>query len=115
MEVAAPKQVIAASFRKGRGVMRINTLYGTKKLTQDVSCPMTLYYYLVQETGKEEQGDASYGIGIVKRSEGQAEEKEWIPGISRSREETERLLRRMLDGAVTPVSAVAVVDDYLGT
>ncbi|MCI8567631.1 MAG: hypothetical protein HFI39_15240 [Lachnospiraceae bacterium] len=94
--------------------MRINTLFGTKELTEGVSGPMTLSYYLVQETGKEEADAPSYGIGIVKETENGGQEKEWIPGISRSRKETEQLLRRMMAGTVTPVSAVSVVDDYLG-
>lgn len=93
--------------------MRINTLFGTKEIREGVSRPMTLYYYLIQETKQEEQGDPAYGICIVKRTEGEADEKECIPGISKSREETEELLRRMMEGAVTPVSAVAVADDYL--
>ncbi len=94
--------------------MRINTLFGTKELAGEESGPMRLSYYLVQETGNGDQDTPSYGIGIVKETENGAPEKEWIPGISKSRQETEQLLRRMMEGGVTPVSAVSVVDDYMG-
>ena len=93
--------------------MRINTLFGTKEVTEGVLCPMTLYYYLIPETGKGERGGSVYGVGIVKQCEGETVEQEYLVGISESREKTEELLRLMLEGAVTPVSAVAVADDYL--
>lgn len=94
--------------------MRINTLFGTKEVTEGVSRPMTLYYYLIQETGKGKRGGSVYGVGIVKQCGGETTEQEYLVGLSDSREETEGLLRLMLKGAVTPMSAVEVADDYLG-
>ena len=92
--------------------MRKNTLLGVKKVSESSGGSMVLYYYATQEP--QPGGETVYGIGIVKRVEGEKVEQEWIPGISYAKEDVEQLLHRMMEGTVTPVSAVSVVDDYMG-
>lgn len=94
--------------------MRINILSGTKEVRSDAGVSMELRYYLVQDSVSGNAGKAAYGIGIVKLVEGEAEEQEWIPAISHSRERTERMLKRLWEGTVTPVTVVGIVDDLMG-
>ncbi len=75
---------------------------------------MILRYYLVQEASAEAEDTPVYGIGIIKSQEGQETEREWLPGLSHRRETAERILQKLMDGTVTPVGAVAVVDDLMG-
>ena len=89
--------------------MRINTLAGMKEVIDDAGISMVLRYYLIQDDREDE---SAYGVGIIKYAQDGTEEREWIPGISHSREQTERLLEQMMEGVVTPAGAVAVVDDW---
>lgn len=101
--------------------MRVNTLYGTKEVETDRGQQMELRYYLVQDIRSElsdvtvapgHRGNrVTYGVRIVK-SEAGAEEQECLPGLSDSMEAVERLLRQMIYGLVTPMTAVAVADDW---
>ncbi len=91
--------------------MRINRLEGIKEVIDDAGIPMVLRYYLVQDDGEKEP---AYGVGIVKYAQDGTEEREWIPGISHSKEQTKRLLEQMMEGVVTPSGAVAIVDDWEG-
>lgn len=93
--------------------MRINTLSGKKTVTLENGSRMMLDYYLVQEPSSENPDMTAYGIGVVRQTEGIEEEREWIPGISYSREKTEALLGRMMGGSVTPVTAVNIIDDWM--
>ena len=109
--------------------MRVNTLYSTKEVLTEQGQAMELRYYLIQdirsramfrqEQGREMTGDSScqedritYGIRIVKTENG-TEEQECLSGLSASLEQVERLLRQMIYGLVTPVTAMAVADDWL--
>ena len=109
--------------------MRVNTLYSTKEVLTEQGQTMELRYYLIQdirsramfrqELGREMTGETSwqedritYGIRIVKTEDG-AQEQECLPGLSVSLEQVEGLLRQMIYGLVTPVTAVAVADDWL--
>lgn len=97
--------------RKDSGMKRKNILLGVREAGEEGSVSMALYYYVMESaSGKI----PVYGIGIVKRVKGEKTEEEWIPGISHSRETVERLLEKMMAACVTPVSAVAVVDDCVG-
>ena len=89
--------------------MRINTLAGMKEVIDDAGISMVLRYYLIQDDREDE---SAYGVGIIKYAQDGTEEREWIPGNSHSREQTERLLEQMMEGVVTPAGAVAVVDDW---
>lgn len=94
--------------------MRINTLTARREMTSETGERLRLYYYLVQDSETEKVRETAYGVGVVKRTGSGEEEREWIPGISHSREEAERLLAWLARGCVTPVSAVACVDDWMG-
>jgi len=108
--------------------MRVNTLYSTKEVLTEQGQRMELRYYLIQDirshmTFRHEQNEGNgieedlpeeritYGIRIVK-IEGDREEQECLPGLSAAMEPVERLLKQMIYGLVTPVTAVAVVDDW---
>jgi hypothetical protein len=98
--------------------MRVNTLYGTKEVVTDQGRQMELQYYLVQDIKSEIVHETkgadgvTYGVGIVKR-ECTKEEREWLPGLTASMEQAEQLLRRMMYGLVTPVTAAAVTEDWI--
>jgi len=96
--------------------MTRNILVDVRKAERESAPPMVLYYYLMQRDALEGSPEAGavYGIGIVKRVDGEKKEQEWIPGISCSRMEVQDLLGRMAACTVTPVGAAAVVDDYIG-
>ncbi len=108
--------------------MRVNTLYSTKEVLTEQGQRMELRYYLIQDirsrmTFRHEQNGEdlienglpeeriTYGIRIVK-TEGGREEQECLPGLSAALEPVERLLKQMIYGVVTPMAAVAVVDDW---
>ena len=95
--------------------MRINTLYGTKEIVTDQGYQTELRYYLVQEIlpgNWPEEEKALYGISILSR-EGERWEQEELLGLSQSMMAVETLLRRMMHGVVTPVTAASVVDDWV--
>lgn len=118
--------------------MRVNTLYSTKEIQTEQGQRVELRYYLVQdihirrafrhrrreedagdEPGKEDlsaedplaENRITYGIRIIKM-EGEQEEQECLPGLSTSMAAVECLLRQMIHGLVTPITAVEVADDW---
>ncbi len=103
--------------------MRVSTLYGTKEVVTEQRGQMELRYYLVQEIRSDERWNGrtgnmapdviTYGIRIVK-IEGEQKEQEYLSGLSASMDSVERLLRQMMYGLVTPMTAAAVADDWLG-
>ena len=90
--------------------MRIHTLYDTKEVVTDLGQEIQLRYYLVQEIVSK--GKITYGIRIVKQVEDQ-QEKEDLLGLSHSMMEVEQLLRQMIYGVVTPMTAAWVADDWM--
>ena len=90
--------------------MRIHTLYDTKEVVTDQGHQMQLRYYLIQEV-RQETGIA-YGIRIVKDTE-EGQETEDLPGLSHSVTQVEQLLRQMIYGIVTPMTAAVVADDWM--
>lgn len=65
-----------------------------------------LWYYLLAETREDRQ---VYGLRVKYCGEVVS-----IADITSSRKQIHRLLRRMLWGGVTPVTARDVVEDWLG-
>jgi len=63
-------------------------------------------YYLVSECGRKRK--SSFGLLVRYR-----DEQVVLTDISPHRGEMQRLLRRMLRGAVTPVAVPDVVEDWL--
>lgn len=94
--------------------MRVNILCETKEIQTEQGDNLILEYYLIHDMAAGSAEEERYGIGILKKEEDGTEEREWLSGISNSREKTESLLMRMAAGMVTPVSAAAIVDDWIG-
>ena len=90
--------------------MRIHTLYDTKEVVTDQGDQMQLRYYLIQEICRET--GVTYGIRIIKETAKQ-QEKEDLPALSYSMQEVEQLLRQMIYGVVTPMTAAFVADDWM--
>ena len=68
--------------------------------------PTVRYYLLVTElSGELEQ----YGVEVER-----GEERSAIPGLAASQRRVQELLARMVRGAVTPVCARDVAEDWLG-
>lgn len=105
-------------------MMRVNTLYGTKEVLLEQGRQMELRYYLVQDIRSEMSGMGcgcvdgedriTYGIRIVKTEDGR-QEQECLPGLATSMEAVERLLRQMIYGLVTPMTAAVVADDWVAS
>ena len=93
--------------------MKIKTLFGVRKVTDEAGRELNLAYYLTEDTREKVQEGPLYGAGIVKRSR-EGEESEWLDGLSYLSSEVEELLSRMMRGAVTPISLAAVADDFIG-
>ena len=94
--------------------MRINTLLGIKEVMTDEGASFTLRYYLIQDIKTEAGGREVYGVGVVKCRENGPEEREWLPGLTESKEKAEELVTQFMEGVVTPVAAAAAADDWAG-
>ena len=90
--------------------MRIHTLYDTKEVVTDQGYQMQLRYYLIQEIQRD--SGITYGIRNVKDTKEQQEQED-LPALSYSMHEVECLLRQMIYGVVTPMTAAAVADDWM--
>ncbi|HAU85314.1 MAG TPA: hypothetical protein DCW90_07385 [Lachnospiraceae bacterium] len=72
---------------------------------------MVLEYYVLEDFHETSQL-ATYGAKICKVEEGH-EETESIMGITSSKEVITNLVNLLLENAVTPISMVEIVDDYV--
>ena len=76
-----------------------------------------LCYYLVESEVdyiRELEGKKVYGIEIVKKDSDGTHESELIRNISCSKESTEKLLVKLFNNSVTPVTMPCIIDDLLG-
>lgn len=73
---------------------------------------MVLEYYLLKDTD-EESNTTFYSAEIRKQEHNAAEEIETVKGLTDSREFAVQLINVLLENAVTPVSMVEIIDDYI--
>jgi len=79
--------------------------------------PIELEYYLTESEGydcEELEEKKVYGIEIVKTNGNKTEESKLIINFSCSKENTKRVLSRLIKNTVTPVSLPFILDDILG-
>lgn len=74
---------------------------------------MVLEYYLMTGTDSDNCTDY-YGVQIRKHENGNVkEEVETVNGLTDSREFAVQLVNVLLENAVTPISMVDIIDDYI--
>lgn len=88
-------------------------LMGERRFTSDRGLGVHLNYYLTKKTGRTAY-DALYGIRIEKKVQGEQEETEQTPALSASWQMVEQLAGKLIDGAVTPVCMMEIIDDLTG-
>lgn len=88
-------------------------LVGERAFTSDRGLDIRLNYYLTKKISQPD-GGALYGIRIEKTTKGAGEESEQTPVLSASRQMVEEIVRRLMDGLVTPITMFGVIDDLVG-
>lgn len=88
------------------------TLEGKREVEAAEISRIELEYYLVREDSEESVGETAYGIAIVKR-DGEYTETEKTGGISYCEEEVRSILKLLIDGMVTPIGLLEIVDDLV--
>lgn len=78
---------------------------------------LELEYYLVESDFKEEESSEmikGYGIEIIKKENGVFQESIIVKNIYCLRDNSESLVRKLLENTVTPVSLPYILDDLIG-
>ena len=87
---------------------------GERRFTSSEGVEVHLNYYLTEKENFSPEGEILYGIRVEKGTAEKMEEAEQTPPLSASREEAQELIARLMDGLVTPVSLLYMVDDLMG-
>lgn len=92
-------------------------LVGNRELLDEECRQMNLGYYLIEEERDEKANTSLYGIQITKQTVKRGSvrtEKESTPALSYSRSFVEKMIFRLMEGSVTPIALLEVVDDMVG-
>ncbi len=80
--------------------------------------PMELEYYLIEsriDYSDDFSGEKVYGIGIAKRVSEICYEENNVLNFSFCKNETSKLIDKLADNTVTPISLRIILDDLIGT
>lgn len=95
-----------------------NYLIDNTELQDEKSRSLILDYFLVEETRtEEEEVKFLYGIQITKKMVVNGvlqQEQEMTPALSCSRIFVEKMIHKLINGTVTPMGLIEVVDDLIG-
>ncbi len=105
----------------GKMVIRMEweqrSFVGKRRFTSDKGLDIHLNYYLTEKKNFFQNGEILYGIRVEKITAGSGnrpDEAEQTPVLSASRHLVEKMIGRLMEGLVTPVSLLSVVDDLMG-
>lgn len=100
------------TYVKGRLKVKNYYLLGMKGIRDCNNQKIQLEYYMSELNNNA--GEPVYGIRIIKcYKEEQRREKEESFGISKNREEVERLTIQFVENEVTPSTLLCLVDEYM--
>jgi hypothetical protein len=79
--------------------------------------PIKLEYYLLEsemDESEELKGRKTFGIEVIKKTQGNSDEIKSFTNVSCSMENTQNLLNKLAANSVTPMGMSYVLDDILG-
>lgn len=88
-----------------------------QEISDETGNGLELEYYLVEYEAEGEDcslQQKGYGIEIIERENGCLKESIMFKDIYCQREKTEKLIKKLIENTVTPVSLPYILDDLVG-